>query len=415
MRIQHMLSSIASIGENLCLVRSSARAVTENRPLRGQLEILATGDDTARINEIEARLADKFEKIGIEVVVFRAKDRQTFIEKQSLGVNRLFYHPATQKAQTDEFRELDCSADMSNLTAPDLFDVCVRLAEVGAPTCDAQCLQSHPAASRFYAIDRRVIRRQLTQILLGRCIIDGVKGLDELGMLSLLLPEVAALRNFHLSSPHHHKDVFEHTLNVVRQAVPSPTVRWAALLHDIGKVHTRSFTSTGKVHFFRHDEVGAYLGDGVMHRLAFSDEMRRQIRTLILLHLRPGLYTPDWSDAAVRRLINEAGDTLELLFDLARADNTTKRMSKRLANLRNVKALSEHCKRVITETADKKVSLPSGLGHAIKEHFELQPGPRIGELCALCHQGMINGTIAPNSSVEEHLAFLRNAPDLMNS
>ncbi|MGB0647855.1 MAG: HDIG domain-containing metalloprotein, partial [Bradymonadia bacterium] len=201
----------------------------------------------------------------------------------------------------------------------------------------------------------------------------------------------------------------------VSQAVPTATVRWAALLHDIGKVHTRSFTPNGNVHFFRHDEIGAYLGDGIMSRLNFPADMRRQIHTLILLHLRPGLYTADWSDAAVRRLINEAGDALELLFDLARADNTTKRMSKRLANLRNVKALSEHCKRVIAKASNDKAILPRGLGNAIKSHFKLQPGPRIGELCALCQQGMVDGLIAPDSSVEEHLDFLKNAPGVMNS
>ena len=89
-------------------------------------------------------------------------------------------------------------------------------------------------------------------------------------------------------------------------------------------------------------------------------------------------------------------------------------MSKRLANLRNVKALSRHCERVIAQVGMVR-RVYRAARHAIKAHFELQPGPRIGELCALCHQGVVDGLIAPDSSVEEHLAFLKNAPGLMNS
>jgi poly(A) polymerase len=186
------------------------------------------------------------------------------------------------------------------------------------------------------------------------------------------------------------------------------------LLHDIGKLHTRSFTPDGQVHFFKHDEVGAYLSDGLMARLSFPVDLSMGIHQLVLLHLRPGLYTPAWSDSAVRRLMKEAGTVLNALFDLARADNTTKRMSKRRANLRNVKALSDRCRAVSLEAERAQVKLPRGLGHAIKLQFELEPGPRIGELCALCSQGVRDGRLSEDATVEHHLAFLRNTPELMN-
>ena len=122
--------------------------------------------------------------------------------------------------------------------------------------------------------------------------------------------ELAATVDFSQESGRRHKDVWEHTKQVVWQAERRPAVRWAALLHDIGKVKTRSITPDGKVCFHRHSEVGARLFEDVSRRLGFDGPTRRTLRFLILHHLRPNQYVESWTDSAVRRFAHEMGPVL---------------------------------------------------------------------------------------------------------
>ena len=290
----------------------------------------------------------------------------------------------------------------------DVLRRAVALSETGHSWNADELNALQDAATRVLSLDRRDWFLSLNQILVSRFPAHGLRFLENVGVLAFLLPEVPLLKDFHRSSAHHHKDVYEHTLQVVCQAVPRANVRWAALLHDIGKLHTRSFTEDGQVHFFKHDEVGAYLCDGIFHRLGFPTVMADRIRTLVLLHLRPGLYTPKWSDNAVKRLMREAGDSMPDLLALARADNTTKRMTKRLANLRNVKALAQRCTSIRSRSRDDVARLPRGLGNAIKHHFDLGQGPQVGRMVDLCHQGVRDGKLAPDAPVGVHIEFLRN-------
>jgi poly(A) polymerase len=169
----------------------------------------------------------------------------------------------------------------------------------------------------------------LTRLLVSRHPTHGLELLRDTQLLAFLLPEVSSLIDFHRSCPHHHKDVWRHTCQVVAQALPRPILRWAALLHDIGKVHTRSYTPKGQVHFFRHDNVGAYMFEGIASRLNFPDQMTESIRLLILYHLRPAMYESSWSDSAVRRFSMQLVVVLPDLMELARADITSKRPKTR--------------------------------------------------------------------------------------
>jgi poly(A) polymerase len=180
----------------------------------------------------------------------------------------------------------------------------------------------------------------------------------------------------------------------VWQSVPSPVVRWAAILHDIGKVPTRRFTEGGGVTFHGHAEVGARMfRRGVARRIEFPPAERERIAELIRLHLRPGQYDESWTDAAVRRFARDAGPHLDDLLNLSRADITSKRPGQRKRCLQRISALSRRIRALAAE--DRKPKLPSGLGHALMDAFELPPGRAVGllrgRLQALFEAGELEG------------------------
>ena len=141
------------------------------------------------------------------------------------------------------------------------------------------------------------------------------------GHLRELLPELDAMRGV-IQRPAHRDDAFMHTLKVVDAIEPSLVRRWAALLHDIAKPLTFVRTPQGRVHFFDHDRIGAEMVPDIMARFGEPPELMEQVQRLVRLHMRPVSYTPEWSDAAVRRLIEEAGGEQgwQDLIALARAD-----------------------------------------------------------------------------------------------
>ncbi len=192
-------------------------------------------------------------------------------------------------------------------------------------------------------LDPKALRARLDRVVMGE---DPERGLDELleaGALSALFPEVHAMVGFG-DGEWRHKDVWKHTKQVVRQAVPRLEVRWAALFHDIGKVKTRSITADGKVHFLGHAEVGTRMFDKLDRRLGlfgYEPTLKDTVRFLVLHHLRANQYSPDWTDSAVRRFARELGVHLEDLLCLARADITTKRPEKKRKGLQQIEELQQ--------------------------------------------------------------------------
>jgi len=207
----------------------------------------------------------------------------------------------------------------------------------------------------------------------------GLQWLEEAGALRTVLPELHATINFSQEAGRRHKDVWEHTKQVVWQAAPRPLVRWAALLHDIGKVKTRTFTEDGKVHFHRHSEVGARMFEDISRRFRFERETSRTLRFLILNHLRPNQYVESWTDSAVRRFEREMGSYLPDLVDLSRADITSRRPGKRQTALGNLDALANRIDGVRAADAVQP-PLPGGIGDAIMDRFRLPPSRLIGDL-----------------------------------
>jgi poly(A) polymerase len=252
------------------------------------------------------------------------------------------------------------------------------------------------------------LRARLDRIMVAK---DPETGLDALlacGALSTLLPEVGALVGFG-DGEWRHKDVWKHTKQVVRQAVPRLEVRWAALLHDVGKVKTRSISPSGEVHFFGHAEVGARMFDRLNRRLPLFEKdeaLKSSVRFLILHHLRANQYEGDWTDSAVRRFAREMGGNLDDLLCLSRADITTKRPEKKRRGLEQISELAERIRKLAEQDAVLPL-LPSGVGDAIMVAFRIPPSRLIGDIKRALTAAIEAGEIAPRLENEAYVEFVR--------
>jgi poly(A) polymerase len=233
------------------------------------------------------------------------------------------------------------------------------------------------------------------------------RGLDVLrrcGLLEALLPEVFALVGF--GEGIRHKDVWMHTRTVVRRAPPRLLLRWAALLHDIGKVPTRRFENGGQVTFIGHPEVGARMLRRVRKRLPFSDAEYEHIRFLVAAHLRAAAYDETWTDSAVRRFARDAGACLDDLLDLARADITSKYEEKVRRGLRQIDLLAERV-RLVAEADARVPPLPKGLGTVLMERLGLAPGPGLGLLMRRLMDMVDSGELEAQREPEHYLERIR--------
>ncbi|HSB79951.1 MAG TPA: HD domain-containing protein [Candidatus Methylomirabilis sp.] len=230
--------------------------------------------------------------------------------------------------------------------------------------------------------------------------------LADTGLLARLLPEAQAMVEFKAGQGrHHHKALWPHTTAVVGQAPARVAVRWAALLHDAGKVTTRSVDAAGEVHFFGHEAVGASLVDDVARRFRFPQALHQQVHTMVLMHQRPALYEHGWTDGAVRRLIRDAGDVLTDLLDLSRADVTSHRPGVREAVLERLAELEARTAE-LREKDGQGPLLPKGIGLAIMQHFGLGAGPQVGELKGCLEQAVLDGELPRDGAAPEYLAYL---------
>ncbi len=250
------------------------------------------------------------------------------------------------------------------------------------------------------------VRQGIERVIMGEHLGAGMQWLHDSGVLAAVLPELEATVELAQEAGRKHKDVWEHTKVVVWQTPPKPLVRWAALLHDIGKVPTRVMLPDGRVTFHRHAEIGARMFDPIARRLAFDRESRQRVRFLIFHHLRANGYQSSWTDAAVRRFDNEMGGYLEDLVDLSRADVTSRRPGRRQEAGLNIDALLERIM-AIREMDARVPPLPPGLGNAIMESFALAPSRRVGELRKECEDAIERGELEERRDADYYVAYLR--------
>jgi poly(A) polymerase len=257
-------------------------------------------------------------------------------------------------------------------------------------------------------LDPKAVRARLDRVVMGE---DPERGLDELletGALSAIFPEVHAMVGFG-DGEWRHKDVWKHTKQVVRQAVPRIEVRWAALFHDIGKIKTRSITPDGKVQFLGHAEVGTRMFDKIDRRLGlFGHEptLKETVRFLVLHHLRANQYEQTWTDSAVRRFARELGEHLGDLLCLAQADITTKRPEKKRKGLAQIDELQARITTLAAEDA-KLQPLPTGVGEHIMKAFGLPPSRKVGDLKRALEVAVEAGEVEARQPPDAYVEFLK--------
>ncbi len=207
----------------------------------------------------------------------------------------------------------------------------------------------------------------------------GLQLLVDTGLCDEFLPELSALQ-LEQDPVHRHKDVLRHTYAVVENCEPIPTLRLAALLHDIGKPTTRAITPEG-VQFHHHEVVGARMAQARLRELRYPNAVIDDVAKLVELHLRFHGYGDGWSDSAVRRYVRDAGPLIDQLNQLTRADCTTRnvRRAKRFAELQD--DLEERIA-LLAEQENLDAMRPSLDGKQVMERLGLAPGPQVGEALA---------------------------------
>jgi poly(A) polymerase len=228
------------------------------------------------------------------------------------------------------------------------------------------------------------IRDEFNKLMLGADPVTGLRLLVDTGLAEVFLPELPGLQ---LAIDEHaqHKDVYEHTLTVVRNAVglesdgPDLTLRLAALLHDIGKPMTKEVGGDGRVSFHHHEVAGARLTRQRMKALRYPKDLIADVSELVGLHLRfYGYGRGEWTDSAVRRYVTDAGPLLERLHKLVRSDCTTRNRRKAAQLDADYAALEQRIERIRAEEDLARVR-PDLDGNAIMELLGLPPGPLVGQ------------------------------------
>ncbi len=223
------------------------------------------------------------------------------------------------------------------------------------------------------------------------------------GVLLVLLPELEGLAGLRGESQgrHHNLDPWEHTLQVVRNTPGDPLLRWAALFHDAGKGAARSADFRSEPHFHGHEATGAGLAVSAAVSMRFPRAWRRSLEFLVRNHMRPVLYSADWSDGAVRRLANDAGGDLDMLLSLARADVLSKAPETRSRGLENLSELSSRLER----REERRRLLARGTGKALSDAMGIT-GVRLGRAVACLEDAVMAGELPVEPDIELCVRFL---------
>jgi poly(A) polymerase len=257
--------------------------------------------------------------------------------------------------------------------------------DLDAETMDA--LGTMGASLAIISAER--IRDEFSKLLLTPAPRRGIELLVETGIAELVMPEIPALR-LERDEHHHHKDVYQHSLTVLDQAIeleqsrdsfegPDLVLRLAALMHDIGKPATRRLEPGGVVTFYHHDVVGSKIAKKRLRELRFDNDTINDVARLIELHLRFFGYTEGaWTDSAVRRYVRDAGPLLERLHILTRADVTTR--NKRKSHMLSF-AYDDLETRVaeLAELEEMQAVRPDLDGEQIMATLGIRPGREVGE------------------------------------
>jgi len=269
-------------------------------------------------------------------------------------------------------------------------------------------------APELARISAERVAAELDKLLLGDDPVAGIDLVVETGMGEVVLPEVGGMR-MAIDEHHQHKDVYQHSLTVLRQAIaleddgPDLVLRWAALLHDIGKPATRRHEPNGGVSFHHHEVVGAKMARKRLRALKYSRQMIDDISQLVYLHLRfHGYGDGKWTDSAVRRYVADAGPLLPRLHKLVRADCTT-RNKQRAARLQaNYDRLEARIAELAAQEDLARIR-PDLDGNQIMQLLDIPAGPEVGEAWRYLKELRLDrGPLTTEEATAELLAWWRS-------
>lgn len=410
----------AAAGHRLYLVGGSVRDALLGR-LSSDLDF-TTDAHPDRVRRIVSGWADALWDTGIEFGTIGAARRGVTCEITTFradvydGVSR---NPVVAFGETvdDDLVRRDFTANAMALSLPDrtFVDPCGGLAALARGVLDTpaepeRSFADDPLrllrAARFVAqlgftvaprvveamramapqlarITAERVQAELSKLLCGAHPRRGLELMVETGLAEVVLPEVPAMR-LEIDEHAQHKDVYEHSLTVLEQAVdreedgPDLVLRLAALLHDIGKPATRRVEPGQRVSFHHHEVVGAKMARKRLRELRYPRQVIDDVSQLVFLHLRfHGYGKGEWTDSAVRRYVTDAGPLLERLHKLVRSDSTTRNRRRAAALQRSYDDLEERIAR-IAEQEDLARVRPDLDGNAIMELLGVEPGPLVG-------------------------------------
>lgn len=298
-----------------------------------------------------------------------------------------------------------------------MLRACRFAAQLGFTVAPEVATAMHDMAASIEIVSAERVRDELTKLLLSPQPRAGLRLLVDSGLAAYVLPELPALR-LEVDEHHRHKDVYEHSLTVLDQAialegppdgppesVPGPdlVLRLAALLHDIGKPATRRFEPGGGVSFHHHEVVGAKLASRRLKALRYDKDTVKAVSRLVELHLRfHGYGEGQWTDSAVRRYITDAGPLLPRLHRLTRSDSTTRNARKAARLARTYDELESRIA-VLQEQEELAKVRPELNGNEIADALGIRPGPVLGRAYAFLLELRLDRGVIGREAAEQAL------------
>ncbi len=248
-------------------------------------------------------------------------------------------------------------------------------------------------ATNLSTISAERISQELDKILLSQKPSQAFRVMTDTGILNFILPEFMILKDVEHET-YKHKNIYEHTLQVIDNVKPTKKLRWLAVLHDIAKPQTKKFEK-GKINFIGHEMLGSKLARQILKRLNYDKKFIDEVSSLVKLHLRVNLYSSDWADSAIRRLSLEVGDLMEDLIEFSYADITSAKQYKLDQGYKRISEFKYRLEEIKKQSELDKIKSPLS-GEDLMIIFNQPPGPWIKPIKDRLLDLVIEGELSQN-------------------